>query len=301
MLRPKTHWIETEQYGLIGAPLVKSLSPAMHNANFESLGMNAVYTPFEVEEEGMKKILPALESLRFKGLNVTMPLKQKVIPFLNEVDEGGALCGAVNTLYWKKGRLCGTNTDGVGFVKGLKEQGHYDPAGKHCLLFGSGGGARGVGFALCAAGVSSITISGRASGVERIRKLASDLNAYKAGICPVQSTDPSELPGLFTQNELVINTTSIGMLPNVDETPFDTSLLESRHMVCDIVYVPHDTKLLREAEAKGCKTLPGYWMMIWQGVEAFRRWTMERKTAIAPDVEVMTKTVLDYLNEKSGS
>ena len=87
------------------------------------------------------------------------------------------------------------------------------------------------------------------------------------------------------------------MLPNVDQTPFDTSLLESRHMVCDVVYVPHDTKLLREAEAKGCRTLPGYWMMIWQGVEAFRRWTMERDPAVTPDVEVMTKTVLDYLTE----
>jgi len=297
MLLPKTHWIETEQYGLIGTPLVKSLSPAMHNANFASLGMNAVYTPFEVEEDGMKKILPALESLRFKGLNVTMPLKQKIIPFLDGLDEVGALCGAINTLYWKKGMLCGTNTDGLGFVQGLKEQGHFDPAGKHCLLFGAGGAARGVCFALCIAGVGSITISGRASGIERIRKLASDLNAYKAGICPVQSTDLSELPGLFKQNELIINTTSVGMLPYVDETPFDTSMLESRHMVCDTVYVPHDTKLLREAGAMGCKTLPGYWMTIFQGAEAFCRWTMERKPAVSPNVEVMTKTVLDYLNE----
>ncbi|MCL2165151.1 MAG: hypothetical protein FWH55_12385, partial [Oscillospiraceae bacterium] len=87
------------------------------------------------------------------------------------------------------------------------------------------------------------------------------------------------------------------MLPNVDETPFDTSLLGRRHMVCDVVYVPHDTKMLREAEAKGCKTLPGYWMTIFQGAEAFCRWTMEREPSIAPNVEVMTKTVLDYLNE----
>ena len=296
MLKPKTFWADTEFYGLLGNPLRKSLSPAMHNANFASIGLNAVYTPFEVEEDGMKKILPALESLRFKGLNITMPLKQKIIPFLDELDEIGSLCGAINTVYWKKGKLCGTNTDGLGFVQGLKEQGHYDPAGKRCLIFGAGGAARGVTFALCRAGVASITISGRASGIERISKLASDLNAHKSVIC-VHSTDPSELPGLFKQNELVINTTSVGMLPNVDETPFDTLLLESRHMVCDVVYVPHDTKLLREAEAKGCKTLPGYWMMIWQGVEAFRRWTLEREAPIAPDVEIMTKTVLDYLTE----
>ena len=297
MPRPKTYWVETEQYGLIGTPLRKSLSGAMHNANFASLGMNAVYTPFEVEEDGMKKILPALESLRFKGLNVTMPLKQKIIPLLDELDEIGALCGAVNTLYWKKGRLCGTNTDGIGFVQGLKEQGHYDPAGKRCLIFGEGGAARGVSFALCAAGLASITISGRAREAEGVRKLASDLNAYKSGVCSVQSVDPSELPGLFRQNELIVNATPVGMLPNIDETPFDTSLLDMGHIVCDVVYVPHETKLLREAEARGCKTLPGYWMTIWQGVEAFYRWTMEREPAINPDVEVMTNTVLDYLNE----
>jgi shikimate dehydrogenase len=297
MPQPKTYWIETEMYGLIGTPLRKSLSPAMHNANFASIGMNALYTPFEANEEDMKKILPALESLRFKGLNVTMPLKQKIIPFLDDLDETGFLCGAVNTLYWKKGRLCGANTDGTGFVQGLKEQGHSDPAGKRCLMFGAGGAARGVSFALGMAGAASIAISGRSSGAERIGKLASDLNSFKPGLCPAQSTDPSDLPRLFENNDLIINTTSVGMLPNVDETPFDTSMLDSRHMVCDVVYVPHDTKLLRQAAARGCGTLHGYWMMIWQGVEAFRLWTAERVPAVAPDIEVMTKTVLDYLNE----
>ena len=290
MQKPKTYWIETEFFGLLGNPLRKSLSPAMHNANFKSLGMNALYTPWEVEEDGLLKILPALESLRFKGLNITMPLKQKIISHLDELDETGSLCNAVNTLYWKNGKLCGTNTDGIGFVHGLKEQGRYDPTGKHCLMFGAGGAARGVAFALCAAGISSITLSGRASGVEKITRLASDLNAYRTGVCKVQSTDPGEAGKLLKDNELVINTTSVGMAPNIDATPFDTSLLESRHMVCDVVYVPHDTKMLREAEARGCRTLAGYWMMIWQGAEAFRRWTNKE-----PDVEVMTRTVLEHL------
>lgn len=290
MQKPKTYWIETEFFGLLGTPLRKSLSPAMHNANFKALGMNALYTPWEVEEDGLLKILPALQALRFRGLNVTMPLKQKVIPLLDELDEMGSLCGAINTLYWKNGKLCGTNTDGVGFVHGLKEQGRYDPTGKHCLMFGNGGAARGVAFALCAAGVSSITFAGRASGAEKIAALASELNAYRAGVCKIQSTDPAELPKLMKDNELVINTTSVGMAPNTDATPFDTSLLEPRHMVCDVVYVPHDTKLLREAEGRGCRTLAGYWMMIWQGVEAFRRWTNKE-----PDVETMTKTVLEHL------
>jgi shikimate dehydrogenase len=294
MQKPKTYWADTEFYGLLGNPLRKSLSPAMHNANFKALDMNALYTPYEVEEDGMLKILPTLEALRFKGLNVTMPLKQKIIPHLDETDEIGGLCNAVNTLYWKNGKLCGTNTDGFGFVHALKEQGRYDPAGKHCVIFGAGGAARGVSFALCAAGISSIALSGRASGIERISKLASDLNAYRNGVCKTY-TSAGEVGKLLKENELVINTTSVGMAPNTDATPFDTSLLESRNLVCDVVYVPHDTKLLREAEAKGCRTLAGYWMMIWQGVEAFRRWTGGKE----PDVEAMTRTVLEHLTREA--
>ncbi|MDR1978778.1 MAG: shikimate dehydrogenase [Synergistaceae bacterium] len=294
MRKPKTYWADTDFYGLLGNPIRESLSPAMHNANFEALGMNALYTPFEVEVGGMPKILSALEALRFKGLNVTMPLKRKIIPYLDEMDEIGGLCDAVNTLYWKNGKLCGTNTDGFGFVHALKEQGRYDPTGKRCLIFGAGGAARGVAFALCAAGISSITLWGRASGVERISKLASDLNAYRNGVCEA-CADPAEVGRLLKENELVINSTSVGMMPDIDATPFDTSLLESKNFVCDVVYVPRDTKLLREAEAKGCGTLAGHWMMIWQGVEAFRRWTGGKE----PDVKVMTQTVLEHLTRVS--
>lgn len=296
VLKEKTFWADTEFFGLLGTPVRKSLSPAMHNANFRALGMNALYSPYEVDEDSLPKVLPSLGALRFKGLNITMPLKQKIIPYLDELDELAELCNAVNTVYWKNGRLCGSNTDGIGFVHGLKEQGRYDPTGKHCLIFGAGGAARGVAFALCASGISTITLWGRASGHERIGKLASDLNAYRSGVCRIQSTEPGDLPKLFGESELVINSTSVGMAPETDATPFDTALLEPRHMVCDLVYVPHDTKMLREAEVRGSRTLAGYWMTIWQGVEAFRRWTNRE-----PDVEVMTRTILEHLTRREGT
>ncbi|KUK88327.1 MAG: Shikimate dehydrogenase [Synergistales bacterium 58_81] len=275
---------------LKGYPVRESLSPAMHNANFRSLGMNAVYTPYEVRQEKLGRVIPALEVLRFRGLNVTMPLKQEVIKYLDELDEIAALCNAVNTVYWHGGKLCGSNTDGVGFVRGLKEQGRYDPTGKHCVIFGAGGAARGVAFALCAAGISSIALWKRKSDDEKLQKLASDLNAYRQGVCKVQSSDEDDIPTLLKENELVINATPLGMEPNVNTVPFDTSLLDSRHMVCDLVYVPHDTRFLREAEARGARIHYGYWMTIWQGVEAFRKWTGKD-----PDVEVMTKTILEHL------
>jgi shikimate dehydrogenase len=262
----------------------------MHNANFEALGMNAIYTPYDVEGEGMLKVLSALKELRFRGLNVTMPLKQKIIPCLDELDEAGSLCNAVNTLYWKNGKLCGTNTDGFGFVQALKEQGRWDPADRSCVIFGAGGAARGIAFALCWAGVSSIALWGRASGAEKISRLAGDLNAYRNGVCGEQSTSPQDVGRLLKKNELVVNATSVGMAPGTHAAPFDTSLLNGRNMVCDVVYVPQETKLLREAGAKGCRTLAGHWMLIWQGVEAFRRWTGKE-----PRVEVMTRAVLETL------
>lgn len=295
MLKERTFWADTEFFGLLGYPVRESLSPAMHNANFRSLGMNAVYTPYEVKQEMLGRVIPALEVLRFRGLNVTMPLKQKIIEYLDELDEIASLCNAVNTVYWRNGKLCGSNTDGVGFVRGLKEQGRYDPTGKHCLIFGAGGAARGVAFALCAAGISSIALWKKKSGDEKLQKLASDLNAYRPGVCKVQSNDEKDIPNLIKENELVINATPLGMEPNTDAVPFDTSLLDSRHMVCDLVYVPHNTRLLKEAEARGSMILYGYWMTIWQGVEAFRKWTGKD-----PDVEVMTKAALEHLAQKKS-
>ena len=293
MMKEKTFWADTEFFGLLGFPVRKSLSPAMHNANFRALGMNAVYTPYEVTEETVGNVIPALETLRFKGLNVTMPLKQKIIDYLDELDDTASLCNAVNTVYWKDGRLCGSNTDGVGFVRGLKEQGQYDPAGKSCLIFGAGGASRGVAFALAAAGVGSISLWKRNSGDEKLKKLATGLNAYRSGVCKVQSSDTDDIPGLINSSELIINATPLGMAPNTDATPFDTNLLGTGHMVCDLVYVPHDTLLLRQAEKRGARILYGYWMTIWQGVEAYRKWTGRE-----PDVEVMTKTILEHLAKK---
>ncbi len=293
MSEEKTFWADTDFFGLLGRPVRKSLSAAMHNANFRALGMNALYTPYDVGVEDLPRVLPALEALRFRGLNVTMPLKQEIIKYLDGLDEAAALCNAVNTVFWKDGRLWGSNTDGIGFVHGLKEQGGYDPSGRRCLLFGAGGAARGVAFALCDAGIESISLWGRPSGRERILRLADELNSYRSGVCRIHSIEGDDVPKLLRENELIVNGTSVGMAPETDASIFDTSLLESRHMVCDLVYIPHETRMLREAKAAGAGTLAGYWMIIRQGAEAFRRWT----GGMEPDVGVMTRSVLDRLSE----
>lgn len=296
MSKTSTYWMETEFYGILGSPIGKSLSPAMHNANFSALGMNALYVPFEADAESAAKILPALGLMRFGGLNVTMPLKQSVIPLLDGLDESGELCGAINAVYWRGGGMFGANTDGSGFVRGLREQGRCDPAGKNCLIFGAGGAARGAAFALVASGAASVNIVGRASGA-RVSALASDLNAYRAGICHAGSSDTAQIQRLLRDSDIVINATPVGTPPNADATPFDTSLLERRHMVCDMLYTPGGTKLLREAAAIGCGTLPGHWMLIWQGVESFGLWMAERGPNVAPDVAAMTGAVLENLGD----
>lgn len=288
---PATHWFDTEHYGLLGKPLRKSMSPLMHNANFEAMGMNAAYYPLEFEEDRLAAVMPALSVLGYKGLNVTMPHKKAVIPFMDELDERGARCKAVNTIAIRNGRFVGTNTDGIGFVRGLREQAQYDPASKSCVLFGSGGAGRGISFALLEAGIAHIDLVDMPQSQAMLEELASELNAYRTGtVSPIQTND-ARLPALISDADLVVNATCVGMLPDDDAVVFDTDLLKASHMVCDIVYAPPKTKLLRLAEARGCRTLEGYWMLLWQGVEAFTFWTGRQ-----PDVEVMKQVVLKTVN-----
>lgn len=287
---PFSHWIDADLYGLLGSPLKLSLSPAMHNAHFRHLGINAVYYPFEIGLAELPLVLPALESLRFKGLNITMPLKQAIVPHLDHLDEMGALCQSVNTVRIDKGALFGTNTDGTGFARALLEEGHFNPTGKTCTLFGSGGAARGIAFALARAGVTRFNILDRQEAQQMRLSLTSDLNAYSAGCCTgAENTHENALRAL-EESELVVNATCVGMAPAVNATIFETSLLHPRHFVADVVYIPHNTRLLQEARSLGCRVLEGHWMTLWQGIQAFEFWTGKQG---AP--ELMSTTLRELL------
>ena len=292
---PQTYWSETEHYGLLGMPAKKSLSPLMHNANFEAMGMNAVYFPHDIDEETLSIVMPAFRQLQYRGLNVTMPHKKAVIPYLDEITELGRLCGAINTIRIDggDGRMSGTNTDATGFVHALKEQGGYDPSGKRCALFGAGGAGRGVSFGLADAGVERIALFDIAPSKPMLDQLVSELNAFKNGVAEgfvIEPDAPQTVAREVRAAGFVVNATSVGMTPNDNATVFDTSLLVPGQMVCDIVYAPYRTKLLREAEERGCKTLKGYWMLLWQGVDAFRFWT-DKEPDVATMEEVLVKAV----------
>lgn len=284
----KDHWMKTELYGLLGNPAGKSLSPLIHNANFHSLDMNAVYYPLEIDGSVLGETLKVLPYLHYRGLNVTMPFKKSVIPFLDDLDEMARLCGAVNTIRILGGKMVGANTDGSGFVRSLREQAAFSPKGAVVTLLGSGGAGRGIAFALLLEGAGKLYVCDIPDSVEMLSTLVAELNAYRRGSAKEVMLGGDEVRAAVSESDLVINATSCGMTPREESMAVNANLLEPRHVVCDIVYAPHFTKFLEAARAKGCRTVEGYWMLLWQAVDAFRFWTGRE-----PDVEVMKSAVID--------
>jgi shikimate dehydrogenase len=252
---------KTELYGIIGNPVRHSLSPAMHNAAFAALGMNRVYVPLEVKdvEQGMI----GLRALGFQGISVTVPHKETVLPFLDEIDPVAAKIRAVNTLVFGKeedGRiiLCGMNTDWLGANRALEEK--INLRQSRILVIGAGGSAKAVGFGLIEAG-AEVIISNRTA--ESGKALADLLGCAFVPLEEVTSVSA----------DVLINTTSVGMDPNIEGIVVPPSLLSGFSVVMDIVYAPLETRLLREAKAAGCQTIDGLAMLLYQGVAQFEIWT----------------------------
>ena len=265
--------LETKRFGIIGRPVAHSVSPAMQSAAYEAMGLDALYMPFEIPDGKAELAVEAMEIMGFTGCNVTIPYKQTMMPLMDELDESAAACGAVNTILYKNGKKVGFNTDGLGFVRGMKEKAGFDPRSKRCLVIGAGGAARGVTAALAMAGTSYFRILNREEELSMAKDLSSDMNARRPSISSFGATTEENVAEALAACDFVLNATCVGMTPKADAVPFDTSLLEPRHAVFDVIYTPRETRLLREAREKGCKTLSGFWMLIYQGVESIRIWT----------------------------
>jgi shikimate dehydrogenase len=249
---------KTVVYGIIGNPVSHSLSPAMHNSAFKELAINGVYVPFNVEN--VQEAVPGLRSLGVKGVSVTIPHKETVIPLLDKVDDVAASIGAVNTLHVEQGTngnlLCGSNTDWVGANMALSQS--IELKGADVVLLGAGGSARAIGFGLLEAGAKVILCS---RTERRGRALAADLK------CSWVSLSDAE----YLKADALVNATSVGM--NEDVSPLQKRNLKNFSVVMDIVYAPLQTTLLRYAEACGCKTIKGLEMLLYQGVAQFELWT----------------------------
>jgi len=274
----------TAVYGIIGYPVKHSLSPLMQTSAFQELGLDAVYVPFEVPPENLEDAVKGLRALSVRGFNVTVPHKEKVAQLVDYLTEDAEILGAVNTVKNEGGELTGYNTDAEGFLRSLIEEG-VKLEGKRALMFGAGGAARAVGYALLKRGVKFLNIVNRS--FSKAKKVAEILG--RRGNVLVYPLKEGTVEALLKDTDIIVNTTSVGMKEG-DPQLFDYSKIPSGITVVDIIYNPPQTPLLKAAKEKGCKTINGLGMLVHQGAVAFEIWTGKK----AP-VEKMKKVLEEEL------
>lgn len=277
---------KTKVYGVIGDPIEHSLSPVMQNAAFEAAKLDCVFLAFTVKSENVEKAAAGVRAMGIRGLNVTMPHKNAVVSFLDEVDPNAKLINAVNTVKNVGGKLYGLNTDGVGALNALREN-RVDPKGKKVTLLGAGGAARAVAFAL-AGEADEICIVNRT--LAAAADLANLLHERFNSKVFAYALSPLTVKATVAEADLLINASSIGMKPNANQTPVPRRWLKKDMAVMDIVYNPVETKLARDAKAAGAKVVSGVEMLIYQGAASFEFWT-----GCEAPVEVMRKAALNHL------
>lgn len=280
---------KTKNLGVIGCPVAHSLSPALHNAALQAAGLDYAYIAMPVEPASLGAAVAGLRSLGFRGVNVTIPHKTAVMEYLDTIDEDARIIGAVNTVVNDGGRLCGYNTDVLGFIQALKDAG-FEPAGRQAVVLGAGGAARAVLWGLIKEKVSGIRI-----GVRNPAK-AQPLAEEFAGTVPIEVFDwqqESFQRGL-SQAELLVNTTPLGMYPRLEGMPpVDWQYVSPGTFVYDIIYTPARTLFLQQAAEHGCPVLNGEGMLAGQGAAAFQLWTGQ-----PADIAVMKKALQQALQDK---
>ncbi|MFB4164851.1 shikimate dehydrogenase [Alteribacillus sp. JSM 102045] len=274
-------------FGLIGHPVGHSMSPVMHNDQFERLELPYFYHAFDVAPGELKEAVKGMRSLGFSGFNVTVPHKVEVMQYIDEINEEAQMIGAVNTVVNTNGKWIGYNTDGKGYVESLLSKTGKKLHDYNILVIGAGGAARAVVTSLYRYGVKSLAITNRT-----ISK-AEDINKNLKEGPGVEILNKEEAEQKTNHYDLIINTTSIGMAPDINTTPWKTEALKSGCLCSDLIYNPLKTTWLKEAENMGADTLNGVGMFVGQGAVAFELWT-----GIWPDIERMTDIVLEELGRK---
>ena len=274
----------TNVVGLIGHPVEHSFSPPMHNAAFKALKMDYVYTAFDVDPNDLENAVKGAQALSIKGFNVTIPHKIEVIKYLSEIDEVAALIGAVNTIDFEN--LKGYNTDGIGAIKAIEDVTKVKD--KNVVIAGAGGASRAISFYLAKYGADNSTILNR--NVVKADSLASDVLDSNL-IENVKSDSISKINDYLSDADILINTTPVGMHPNVDADPIASSdMMHENLVVFDAVYNPNETVLIKEAIKAGAKPVYGIKMLLYQGAESFEIWT-GKKAPIDVMHEALTKTL----------
>ncbi len=261
--------------GVIGYPLGHSLSPVIFQAAFDAAGIDAQYEKWETEPEQLEGRLNALRGDGYFGANVTIPHKEAVVPYLDQLDETAQLLGAVNTIVTADGQLTGYNTDVPGFERALREDAAFDPKGKRIAILGAGGAARAVALVLVRGGASYVMLTGRTP--KRLDKVVVDLRKVEATGTTITWTHWGD--GVFMTFlpacDLLVNCTPVGTKTSDSDgkSPLDAQWLPASGAVFDLLYNPPETPLLRAAREHGLKTVSGLGMLVYQAAESFRLWT----------------------------
>ena len=259
----------TNLYAVIGDPIGHSMSPIIHNNFFNKRKMDSIYLSLLVKKDNLKNEIEFLKN-NLKGFNVTIPHKETIIPYLDEVDPLALKYGAVNTVKVIDGKLIGYNTDGWGFMKSLHSI-NISLENKNVLLLGSGGAGRVAAFEILRAG-GHLTIATR--NIDKAKDLKEDLlEFYDTTINTLQI---NEINQTF---DIIINSTPVGMYPNIDESPLDEKLLQGSELVYDMTYNPYETKFLSLGKKAGAKAINGLAMLLYQGLKSMEIWTGESSTS----------------------
>lgn len=260
---------KTKVVGVIGHPIEHSMSPPMHNNAFKELNMDYVYVAFHVLPENIEKLIESCKTLDIKGLNVTIPHKTSVIPFLDEIDPTAKKIGAVNTIQFKNGIAKGFNTDGIGAIKSIQE--YTTLKGKNVLIVGAGGASKAISFTLINENINSLVIANRSK--ENACNLIENIR-MQCDFEEISYVDIKDAYELIDDVDIIINTTPIGMYPKHEvEPPIKTDKINEKHIVMDVIYNPLETALLKEARLNGATTINGTSMLINQGLESFKIFT----------------------------
>ena len=280
--------VATKNLGIIGYPIAHTLSPAMQMAAINAAGLDYSYIAIPVQKGKLVLAVDGLRSLGFRGWNVTIPLKSAITQLLDSLDTDAKMIGAVNTVVNDGGRLTGYNTDVTGFVKALNKV-EFMPDDCNAVVLGAGGAARAVIWGLYKRNAGHVAIGVR--NPDKYKSIIEDFKIFDS--IEIFHWESEEFKEQLEQADILINTTPLGMMPDIDEMPpVDISLLPEGALVYDIIYTPAKTKLMAKAEELGYPTLNGMTMLLYQGVEAFRLFT-----GVEPDEKFMLKALEDALKE----
>jgi shikimate dehydrogenase len=278
---------KTKLYGVIGDPVEHSLSPAIQNAAFHELNLDCVFLAFKVPQAHVKDAVNAMKGLGIEGFNVTMPDKKAVIAYLDQVDMPAKFSDSVNTIINCKGKLYGTSTDGSGARQALEKNG-VALKDKKLVVLGGGAAARAIAYTLAGEVEKMLLINRSPDETAALLETIREKTNTQVEVCDLSD---NILESSLHEADILINATSVGMRPNVNESLVKPNWIKRDLTVLDIVYDPSETRLAKYAKAVGARVINGLEMLIYQGAASFEMWTGK-----AAPIEIMRQAALNQLN-----